>query len=432
MPSSFQDIDHLLRRAGFAASRATIEALTPLDWSAAVDRVLDQSRVPAATVGTPNLDPARGHWERYVDMTRFWIERSRTIEIPLAEKMVLFWSGHFCSSMSKVGNHQLMFAQNQLFRTAGLGSFRSLLHQISLDPAMLIYLDNEQNRVGKANENFARELMELFTLGVGNYSEDDVRESARAWTGYGLNDAQQYVFSPSRHDNGDKTFFGTTRNWTGPEIIDHLLDGPKRELVAKFIATLVFEFFAHPAPSDATVATLANAFIASDWNIAALVRAVFMHADFRSPTARNGLLRSPFEFVVAALRHSGLTSAQVNPEWQLRVMGQEAYGPPNVAGWGQNDYWLTSASTWAKTYFASAIRWQSYSAETFSTIRNLSAAAATTYALEFFGIYNPSAKTLDAIYQAVRQERELVPYSSWTERAALLFLPLSTPEFQLA
>ena len=393
---------------------------------------MNQQPVPAATVGVPDLSESLGHWTRYVAMTRFWLERSRTIELPLAEKMVLFWHGYLCSSLVKVGDLQLMFDQNQLFRTKGLGNFRTLLKEVSVQPAMLIYLDNERNKVGRPNENFARELMELFTLGVGNYSEADVRESARAWTGHGLDSNGHYVFDNAKHDNGQKTFFGTTKNWDGPGIIDHLLDGPKRDLVARFVATKVFSFFGHPNPAASTVQALANTFIASGWEISALVKAVFMHDEFRLPVARNGLLRSPFEIVVAGLRHSGLTAAEVSPEWQLDPLGQTAFKPPNVAGWKQNEYWMTSSATWAKAQYASTIRWRSYNKGTFETVGQLSASDAARHALDFFGIYAPSAKTLEVVQQLVQADRAQGSSGSWSERAGLLFVPMMTPEFQLA
>lgn len=393
---------------------------------------MNQQSVPAASVGVPDLSESLGFWTRYVAMTRFWLERSRTIELPLAEKMVLFWHGYLCSSLVKVGDMEAMFAQNQLFRTKGLGNFRTLLKEVSTQPAMLVYLDNEKNKVGRPNENFARELMELFTLGVGNYSEDDVRESARAWTGHGLDSNGQYVFNAGEHDNGQKAFFGTTKNWDGPGIIDHLLDGPKRDIVALFVAKKVFSFFGHPDPAASTVQSLANEFKASGWEISALVKAVFMHDEFRAPVSRNGLLRAPFEIVVAGLRHSGLSAAEATPEWQLGPLGQAAFKPPNVAGWKQNEYWMTSSGMWAKAQYASTIRWRSYNKGAFSSIGQLSANDAAKHALDFFGIYAPSAKTLEVVQQFVQANRAQGSAGNWAERAGLLFIPILTPEFQLA
>lgn len=220
MPTPFADVAHLLSRVGFGGLPAEINALTPLDWPDVVDAVLDTSSAPPINQGLPNLDPSRSWWDRYVDMTHFWLERCRTSPAPLPEKMVLFWHGHLCSGLQKVGNHQLMFDQNQLFRSHGLGDLENLLQMMAVQPAMLEYLDNDTNVVGSPNENFARELMELFTLGVGHYTEDDVQAAARAWTGHGVHrDTDQYIFTSEDHDYGQKTFMGVSANWNGPDII---------------------------------------------------------------------------------------------------------------------------------------------------------------------------------------------------------------------
>jgi uncharacterized protein (DUF1800 family) len=430
MPTPATDVAHLLRRVGFGALPAEIAALTPLSWAQAVDHVLDTSSAPPLNSNLPNLDPNRGGWERYVDMTHFWMERCRTTPAPLAEKMVLFWHGHLCSSLDKVGDHQAIFEQNQVFRAHGLGSFETLLREVSLQPAMIRYLDNDVNVAGSPNENFARELMELFTLGVGHYTEEDVRESARAWTGHGVNDdTGRYVFRSAEHDDGQKTFMGITQNWDGPQIITHLLNGAPRTQTSRFVATKLWSFFAYPDPDAAVIDTISAAFRASNMRIDALVRAILMHPEFLSTRARQGLVRSPIDYAVAAMRHTGLDSSIAHPEWTLEGMGQEPFYPPDVSGWRPNEYWISAPAMWAKSGFASRMRWKGIDAGNLANTRDLSIEAAANAALALHGIDQPSAATMSALRNFIEEERDS---SRWAEQAGLLYLSLLTPEFQLA
>ncbi len=408
---------------------ADIAALTSFSWEDLVDQVLDTSDATPHHVGVPDLDPGREFYAKYVDMLWFWLERCRTSHAPLVEKMVLFWHGHLCTSMDKVGNHRWLFDQNQLFRTHGLGNFEDLVQRASVQPAMLAYLDNDRNVAGRPNDNFARELMELFTLGVGNYTESDVTESARAWTGHLLDRDGAYAFTPEAHDWNDKTFFGLTRNWDGPMIIDHIVDGPKRSVVARFIATKLWSFLAYPQPEPAVVDTVAASFEASGMEIRALVRAILLHPRFRSDTARNGLVRSPIEYTVATMRLTGLPCAEAHPEWSLEAMGQKPFYPPNVSGWRQNTYWITSSALWAKAKFASNIRWKMFNADELANSNSLSPTDAVDAALRRFGIVAPTAPTRNALIHYVENERLA---TQWAERAGLLFLPMLSPELQLA
>jgi uncharacterized protein (DUF1800 family) len=391
--------------------------------------VLDRSAAVAHTSGVPDLDPSRGHYPTFVDMVWFWLERCRTTPTPLVEKMVLFWHGYLCSSLDKVYDRQHLFDQNQLFRTHGLANFEDLLQRASVQPAMLIYLDNDRNVAGDPNENFARELMELFTVGIGHYGEPDVRAAARAWTGHTVAAAGGYAFDGWAHDWEPKTFLGDTRNWDGPNIITHLVRGPKQDVVARFVATKLWSFLAYPDPQAEVVDQVAAAFAASGMEITALARAILLHPAFRSDRARRGLVRSPIEYVVAAMRLAGLSCDEAHPEWTLGAMGQRPFHPPNVAGWKQNEYWLTSAAVWAKVEFASNVRWQLYNRGDLSDSRSKSPAGAVDSALARFGIASPSAATRDALIRYVESERQV---TAWAERAGLLMLPLLSPELQLA
>ncbi len=434
MPSDFSDVAHLLRRSGFGGTRSEIETLAAMDWTELVDHLLDISDNPPVTQGVPNLDEDSTSWsDRYVGMTHFWFERARTVPKPVQEKMALFWHGLLCSGLDKVNKHYLMFDQIQLFRSGGMGDIVELYQAMALQPAMLIYLDNKDNRKRSPNENFARELMELFTLGQGHYTEDDVQAAARAWTGHGLNrwDAvpREYVFDPDQHDNELKTFMGITNNWNGPEIITHILLGPKQRAAAEFISTKMWSFFAYPNPEAGVVGDLADALIAGGMRADALLRAIFLHPNFRSPKAKNALVRSPIEFTVAALRHAGLSSSDIDPQWYVGEMGQSMYDPPNVSGWKQNGYWISSSAMWAKARFASNLRWRAYENELLADSPDLEISDSVTRALDTFGVFDASDRTLASLNNFVTTERSS---SQWAEPPGLIFLSLLTPEFQLA
>lgn len=408
---------------------ADILALRAYDWPDLVEQVLDTSAATPASVGAPALSEGNGHYRNYVDMVWYWLDRCRTTHAPLAEKMTLFWHGHLCSSMAKVFEPRWLLDQNQLFRTDGLGNFEDLMQKASVQPAMLRYLDNDENVAGSPNENFSREVMELFTLGIGNYSEDDVTESARAWTGHRINDAGGYVFTPEAHDWAAKTFFGDTRNWDGPQVLDHIINGPKKMTVARFLATKLWSFFAYPNPESEIVESLAQSFATSGMEIKALLRAIFLHPEFRSLKAKQGLIRSPIEYVVAVMRITGLSCAEAHPEWTLRPMGQQPFYPPNVSGWKQNLYWVNESATWAKAKFAGYVRWQLYHRGDLANHASLTPTEAVDAALEHFGLLVASDATRATLIDYVTNERE---FNHWSERPGLLMLPLLAPEMQVA
>ncbi len=430
MPLSPADAALLLRRSGFGATPSEIAALTPLTWEQAVDTVLDTSANPSPSVGLPDLSEDRGWWKRYTDMVGFWTDRAATMPNPVSEKMVLFWHGLLCSSLDKVHKHHLMFRQNQVFRYDGMGNWRTLLHRIALDPAMLIYLDNDDNVAESPNENWARELLELFMLGAEHVDQADVVESARAWTGHGLTEDLRYVFNPEDYDASDKTVFGVRRNWYGPELIDHVLDHTElRVLAARFLARRLWSFFAHPDPSDSLIDALAAVAISNDFEIRPLLRSIFLRPEFRSDTTRTGLVREPFDYVVSAMRQLGVTSAEARPQNTLGDMGQALFKPPNVAGWKQNDYWISSANTWGKWHFASDLRWALYKRGDLEGIDSLSADGSARAALAHFGITDPQPTTVTALTGLIEGHRA---NDRWAERASALMFPLLTPDFQMA
>lgn len=428
MPSSFADVNHLLRRAGFGGSTTEIAALTALEWPDVVEAVLDVGSSRPLSENLPDINSGRRNWDNYVDMVQYWAERSRTSSCPIQEKMVLFWHGHLCTSGDKVHDSPMLFAQNQLLRTHGLGSFEDLVQAISVQPAMLLYLDNAENRAGSPNENFARELMELFTLGVGNYTEDDVQASARAWTGHGVNkDTGQYIFRPEEHDFGNKTFMGITQDWDGPLIIQHLLRGPTKIVAARFIVRELWEFFAYSNPADSIVHSIADEFAASDLNLTSALREIFLHPAFRSTECLNGLVRGPIDFLVSLMRQVGVDSSVTNPQWSVAPMGQRLFYPPTVEGWKQNEAWISGSNVWGKNACVSAVRWHLYKHTEYLDMPDASPADLTTAALELFGIFNASTQTRENLQAFCRSEP-----NSWARRAGMLQLTPLTPEFQMA
>jgi uncharacterized protein (DUF1800 family) len=430
------DIAYLLRRAGFGGTAAQIAAFGSDDWPTIVDQLLDFTAAPADTEPAFLTDDSLGDWEKEFQLQAWWMDRMATTTTPLQEKLTLFWHGHFATANNKVFNARQMYVQNSLFRSLAAGNFRDLVQQTALQPAMLVWLDNGQNTKHSPNENFARELMELFTLGVNEYSQDDVVSSARAWTGHNTldGDSSQYSFYPQRHDAGLKTFMGVTQNWDGPDIVNFILrdDSLHKAIAARFIATKMWEFFAYPDPDYATVTTLANAFLGADLSITALVRAIFNHPAFLSDAARQGLVRSPVEWVVACMRAVGLSAADANPQWWMSDMGQQLFEPPNVSGWRPNEYWLTTSRLWARANWTRYIIWQNNVGDTLQSIVGMTVAAAVQHAFDGLGVDSPSAHTRSALESWLTAER--ADHNTWTNWSFinLLTLVMLSPEMNLA
>src|SRR5438874_7993993 len=267
-------IAHLYRRAGFGPSRQDLLQGRAAGFEATRDILLAGARDPNVDQQTEDLiEPyTRDYNFSDINDVRFWwYLRMVNCPAPLREKVTLFWHGHFATANSKVDNPGLMQKQNQLFRRKGFGSFRDLLLAVSQDPAMLIWLDGRLNVVGKPNENYAREVMELFTMGIGSYTEHDVREAARAFTGWTL-DGSSFHFDPAKHDNKPKTVLGQTGNFNGTDIVDMLAVRPE---TARFLSRKLFTFFVHDHPSDDEINALAKVYLDSQTHIGAVVTAIF-------------------------------------------------------------------------------------------------------------------------------------------------------------
>ena len=274
------------------------------------------------------------------DLQRWWLVRMVYSKRPLQEKMTLFWHGLLTSGHSKVGRAERMWTQNDLFRRQALGSFSVLLKAVSRDPAMLVWLDSQTNRKAAPNENFARELMELFSMGVGTYTETDVRESSRAFTGWFLNN-RGFFFNAAEHDNGIKSFLGQSGNFDGDDVIDIIAAHSATSL---YICRKLFEFFAYDNPEPSMLVPLQSAFQTSGGSIKSVVRAILLSDAFYSQKAYRSRPRSPVELVAGTLRTLEIETDGRGLSVLLGRMGQTIFDPPNVAGWPGGPTWINSST----------------------------------------------------------------------------------------
>ncbi len=332
-------IAHLLRRAGFGYSALELEAGVQLGYEQLVEKLLN----PAPETVSPPSDPLK------IEALRtWWMTRMVTTKNPLQEKMTLFWHGFLTTDYRKLGNKEPhTYNQNVLFRQMGLGTFRTLLQAISRNPAMMIYLDLQTSRKGAPNENYARELMELFTMGPGNYTESDVREAARALTGWTVRN-ESSMFSPKQHDDGAKTFLAHTGNFGLDDVIDLILAHPA---TAPFLAARFARYFVMPLPSADYVRGLADVLLRTKWDLRALLRTIFLSPEFVAPTAYRALVKSPAEYVATALRAVGGVAAIPAGVNQMMAMDQVLFDPPTVAGWPSDAGWVTSNTVLGRLNF---------------------------------------------------------------------------------
>ena len=287
---------------------------------------------------------------------KWWLYRMSHTPRPLEEKLTLFWHGHFATANYKVDKPRWMWQQNETLRTHALGNFRTLLAAVSRDPAMLVWLDGGENRKGKPNENYGRELLELFTLGAGGgYTEADVKECARAFTGWQLDrDADTFKFNPGEHDDGVKTFLGQTGAFNGDDILDVIVKHPS---TAHFVCSKLFKFFVHETPSAAEIKPLTKAYFESGYDIRAVMTALLMSPSFYSDTALHSKMKSPIEYIVTALRtlDAPFSATNNNLLGSGRTMGQELFNPPNVKGWSGGKTWMNTMTLITRANFANSL-----------------------------------------------------------------------------
>ena len=356
---------HLMRRAGFGAQYGELEARAAKGYAATVDELLN----PETHDHGMDLDLAERCFIEWSHFTRgvpeYFAFRMINSRRQLEEKMVLFWHGILCTADSKVQSYPTSYQEIEMFRRYGMGSFRDLLVEISRDPAMIFFLDNCLSHKGAINENYGRELLELFSMGVGmdgqfNYTEEDVKECARAFTGWTIANnvpgqpygryVAKFVYNPDDHDNGQKTFLGETGNFNGEDIVDIIV---KQPATARFISRHLYSYFVAdeaqvPAwmdtpPQDLeTIRMLEEEYYRSGYNIRAMLRALFHSDAFKN--ARFARVKSPVETVMGTLRLVGdWTEPKPGFEFifdEMKHMGQELFNPPSVEGWHTGREWI--------------------------------------------------------------------------------------------
>jgi len=346
-----QRIGLLVRRAGFGPRPGELDGYRQLGWDATLHQLLN----PADTADQ-SLEDLLGtlqgsllDLQNLEDVQTWWLYRMLQTQRPLQEKLTLFWHGHFAVANYKVGNPRLMHQHLDLLRGGALGVFDDLLLGVSKDPAMLIWLDGATNRKAAPNENYGRELLELFTLGIGNYTEDDVKAAARAFTGWNLRNGTTFFFDPNQHDAGNKVFLGREGELDGGDILSIVADHPA---AARRIAGKLFAFFAYPNPEPDVLDSLAQTYLDSGHDIRAVVEAIFNSPAFVSDRSLYEHVKSPVEYVVGTVRALNATVRERELIPALRLLGQEILNPPNVAGWPGGVNWINPSTLLTRYNFA--------------------------------------------------------------------------------
>ncbi len=360
---------HLLNRAGFGGPPQQIDKLTELGMDGAISSLLDYEKIPDATHNPdwahPNPDELKQYRDaiknaatpeakrlaqqeenkvrqkRFLELRGWWLQRMASGPRPLQEKMVLFWHGHFATSAEKVQNPYYMWRQNELFRRLATANWQLLLLEAGKDPAMLVWLDQAQSRKEHPNENFAREVMELFALGEGHYTEHDITEGARALTGWSLDgENQQFVYRPRIHDDGMKTYLGRTGDLNGDDVIATIVAQPQ---AAKFITAKLWNYFGGSVPNDALNNALAEVLRANGNNLKPFLRILFSSQEFYSDEVVRNQVKSPVQWLIGSVRMLECELPPTLVSWgMLRQLGQDIFAPPNVKGWDGGVTWITT------------------------------------------------------------------------------------------
>ncbi|MCU4184911.1 DUF1800 domain-containing protein [Acidiferrimicrobium sp. IK] len=444
------DVALLYRRAGFGATPAQLDAATAAGYDATVEAFVGGlsgpdpagDAVPVPTVshlakpaGPPGSDARKAQREaqgaQHLQLQRWWAQRMVVTSTPLREKLTLFWHGHFATGYSKVQDVAAMYEQNQLLRTAGAGSFEALTQAVAKGEAMMRWLDTATDKKLHPNENFARELMELFTLGIGNYGQPDVVAAARGFTGW-VTDPRTgaWHLQAAQHDTGVKTYLGHTGPFGGEDIIHLAVTDPAS---ARFVVAKLWSHFAYPVgPADQVVTDVLPAY-GPGLDVAAALRAVFLHPGFRSAASRQGLVKQPIEYLVGAARALGLdadlqrsagavppaaASSRRAPNLAALStrLAQTLFDPPNVSGWGQNAYWLDTATALARLDIAAAMA----AAADLRAVEAVPVSGRADAVAAALGIDGWGATTAAALHHAASDPRSLVAVA------------LTAPEYVLA
>jgi hypothetical protein len=375
---------HLLNRAGFGGDPQQIADLHKMGMDRAVSYFVDYDKIPysppipdwahpdpnyvdkqrargelmaAADIETKQAMTTNFFLNRRIEnaeLTYWWLRRMALGPRPFQEKMTLFWHGHFPSDIDKVNRNYLLYVQNEIFRQNALGNFQHLLTEVAHSPAMLIYLDGVQSHKNKPNENFAREVMELFALGEGCYTENDIKEAAKAYTGWGLSkDQQRFQYNPKDHNDGPKTVFGKTANYSGDELLGIIANRPE---CARFISKKIWRFFVQDEPPAPIVEALGNEFHSHGLDIKHLMNVIFRSEEFYAPDVIRAQIKSPVQWLIAGT-HQLDTALPTKPMCLaiLSLLGQELFEPPNVKGWVGGITWITTSSLLNRYNFAATL-----------------------------------------------------------------------------
>ena len=373
---------HLLARAGFGATLDEVKAAAQRAPEDVVRDLLafDEKTLPAVSPGftgekDADLKPERRYplkglsfedrkkkqqemrreeLEHLRQLRAWWLNQMRTTKFPLQEKLTLFWHGHWASSAEKVRSAYALWLQNQTFRRLAAGNFKTMAVALSQDPAMLVYLDNAQSRAAHPNENYARELMELFALGIGNYTEDDIKNSARAFTGWTVHpDRIAFVDRKSMHDDGEKTFMGKTGRFNGNDIVDMVL---AHRASAPYIARKLWVFFASENPEPALVDALAGLLRENRWELKPMLERLFLSREFHDRKVVRNQIKSPVQWLVGSARDLDAPLPDVDVcTGILHQLGQDLFAPPSVKGWDGGYAWITTNSLFNRYNFAGVL-----------------------------------------------------------------------------
>ncbi|MBA2610100.1 MAG: DUF1800 domain-containing protein [Actinobacteria bacterium] len=421
-------VAHLFRRAGFGASTGELDKYGARPYGDAVEALVNPDVTNRDRSSRLNqTSGGAGAQASLADAQEGWLKTMVASRAPLVERMTLFWANHFATAYDPGSNVDVaaLLDQQATIRKYTLGSFADLAHAMIDDRALSCYLNNDRSTKAKPNENLARELMELFLLGLGTYTEEDVKETARALTGYHLVEAAPrvpptLVYDKHRHDDGPKTILGVTANFTPHGVVDLLLN---QRAARQHIATKLVTHFVGPSPDPVLVGTVASS-LAPDWDVQKALRVIFYSQQFRSETARQTLPKTPAEFVVGLMRPLERTEVYEGFAYMAQA-GQTLFRPPSVAGWPIGKRMLGPGAMLARYNAAS----------TFARFHvNAPAASAPagpelTSWMEAFGMTSLSPTTLDALKT---YSDATVKQPSAVRTAGLLTVLLSSPDFNLA
>ncbi len=461
---------HLLRRAGFGATRQELEGYLAKGYEAVVDDLLnpsDPQNMPDDVIR--RYHPDQSELRDLTSSGAYWMYRMITTRCPLEEKIALFWHGLLATGYTKLNQARSQLNQIDMFRRSGLGSFRDLLLELSKDPAMLLWLDNNDNHNGAINENFGRELLELFSMGIGNYTEKDVKEGSRAFTGWTLGNAEymairafkdsiwpysriawHFEYREQDHDNGEKTFLGETGNFNGEDIIDIIA---KQEASARFLTTRLFQFFAADDVSEdgeKTITEMMKTYFDSGYEIRAVLRTLFNSEYFKSESVRYARVKGPVELIVGAMRLAGsYQSPTLGIEKitnQSFFMGQGLLNPPTVEGWHEGSEWIDSGVLVERVNFVAQEMGNTSRPGVRDIIDRLSAGSSDSLTpdelvdrcLDLIGPITVSDETRDTLVRFAKRQGDLnlidhQPGDEAEQRVGnMLRLVASSREFQLA